>query len=292
MSELDELKKSVEKLKQQLVATASKQALPNPAVKDLSAANLVDTFKGEPVGISVQEFFQQIDDAGEIANWSEDDKVRIVALKSKGAARRFLNSNPKLDRKNLKYDLLQREYIERFKQKQLPQYHYTALQTASQKKDESPEMFADRCRKLCENTIRQVSNPTEQKVIIEEAEHRLLAAYINGLYGMVGQQVRYRMPTTMAEAIQIATTVAAVNQHAQSQRNIFTIKCYNCKAEGHTSRTCTKPRPQSSQTRPNTHATNNRPVTCFKCNKPGHIARNCRSNPKAQSSALSTRVSN
>lgn len=51
---LEELKKTVENLKQQLVLTASKQVL--PAVKDLSAANLVDTFKGEPHGLTVTEF--------------------------------------------------------------------------------------------------------------------------------------------------------------------------------------------------------------------------------------------
>jgi hypothetical protein len=54
-----------------------------------------------------------------------------------------------------------------------------------QKKDETPEVFADRCRKLCDLTIRQVEDPQQQKIINEEAEQRLLAAYTNGLWGVV-----------------------------------------------------------------------------------------------------------
>ena len=46
-----------------------------------------------------------------------------------------------------------------------------------------------------------------QRIINEEAERRLVAAYINGLFGLVGQQVRYRMPQTLEEAVRIAVTV-------------------------------------------------------------------------------------
>lgn len=68
---------------------------------------------------------------------------------------------------------------------------------------------------MCSKTIRQVADTREQKIIEEEAERRLLAAYINGLHSVVGQQVRYRLPNTMQEAVQIANTVASADRQQQ-----------------------------------------------------------------------------
>jgi hypothetical protein len=39
----------------------------------------------------------------------------------------------------------------------------------------------------------------------------LVAAYINGLLGVVGQQVRFRMPHTLEEAVQVAVTISNEN---------------------------------------------------------------------------------
>jgi len=47
-----------------------------------------------------------------------------------------------------------------------------------------------------------------RRVISEEAEQRLVAAYINGLGGIVGQQVRFRMPSSLDEAVQVVITVS------------------------------------------------------------------------------------
>lgn len=95
-------------------------------------------------------------------------------------------------------------------------------------------------------TIRQVVEPTQQAIINEEAERRMLAAYINGLHGIVGKQVRYRVPSTLTEAIQIATTVSEVEvaearkmQHKEG--NLFAI-CFNCKKPGHIAKDCCRER--------------------------------------------------
>ena len=70
-------------------------------------------------------------------------------------------------------------------------------------------MFADRCRQLSAKTVRQVGDLEQQKILNKEVERRMLATYTNGLLSNVGQKVRYRMPTTMTEAIQLAVTVSA-----------------------------------------------------------------------------------
>ena len=106
------------------------------------------------------------------------------------------------------YTVLGEQLTERFREKLPAQYHYTKLQDATQDKGDSVEEFADRCRKLCQKTVRTMSDEVTQKIINEEAERRLVAAYINGLGGMVGQQVRFRMPNTLDEAVQVAITIS------------------------------------------------------------------------------------
>jgi hypothetical protein len=82
-----------------------------------------------------------------------------------------------------------------------------------QNRGESPQEFADRCRALCQRTILFSSDPSVQSIYAMDAERRLLAAFISGLSGQSGQQVRFALPKTLSEAIQITTTV----YEAQSQ---------------------------------------------------------------------------
>ena len=77
-----------------------------------------------------------------------------------------------------------------FKDKHTDQYHYTRVQNASQEKNESPEMFLDRLRMLCQRTVRISEHAIQQVVINQEADRRLLAAFINGLSGLPSKQVK------------------------------------------------------------------------------------------------------
>lgn len=73
----------------------------------------------------------------------------------------------------------------------------------------------------------------------------MLRAYINGLSGIVGKQVRYRMPFTLTEAVlQIAITVQEVEaveackQHNrfgfnQNQTGRAFVLRYTCNQSGH-----------------------------------------------------------
>jgi hypothetical protein len=44
----------------------------------------------------------------------------------------------------------------------------------------------------------------EQAVINQEAERRLIAAFINGLTGVPGKQIRLQMPKTIDKALNMA----------------------------------------------------------------------------------------
>jgi hypothetical protein len=91
--------------------------------------------------------------------------------------------------------------------------------------------------------VRHVEDEATQRIINGEAERRLVAAYINWLAGIVGQQVRFRMPHTLEEAVQVAVTVSnAKRVTAPDTMRVFSAKrgsstqgiiCFNCGKRGH-----------------------------------------------------------
>jgi hypothetical protein len=92
------------------------------------------------------------------------------------------------------------------------------VQNASQEKNESPEIFLDRLRKLCQRTIRSSDNPVEQAVINQEADRRLLAAFINGLTGAPGKQVMLQMPINIDRALNVA--MIATNAEKEEKASV------------------------------------------------------------------------
>jgi hypothetical protein len=91
------------------------------------------------------------------------------------------------------------------------------LQTARQKKDETPQEFLDQCHSLAMKTVPKVEDPLLQKVHYDRAQRMLLSTFIPRLSGKPGQQVRFQMPATVDQALQIAITV--FEAEAQEKRN-------------------------------------------------------------------------
>jgi hypothetical protein len=101
------------------------------------------------------------------------------------------------------------------------QFHFTQLQSAKQRKDESPQEFADRCRNLAYKTVPKVEDPVQQKWHYEQVERMLLASFISGLGREVGKFTRFNLPTNMNDALKIATTVNQAQTEDLPQRKFL-----------------------------------------------------------------------
>jgi hypothetical protein len=160
-------------------------------------------------------FFSQIEILAKVSGWTNEDKALIVKAKLQGLAVQFLSGRVELVTDGCSYENLKQALVDRFSDKLPDQYYYNKLQEAAQGREESAEEFGDRCRKLCQRTVRRVQDKEVQKIVNEEAERILLAAYIHGLKGIVGQQVQFQMPTSMEQAVNLAVTVDNVEKHRQ-----------------------------------------------------------------------------
>ncbi|KAG8322069.1 hypothetical protein J6590_031333, partial [Homalodisca vitripennis] len=186
---------------------------PLPAVPtrliDLSVANLVEVFRGDGSGPSVKDFFRLFENAAGTGRWSKEDMVRVLQLKVKGPAATFISTLIEHSGQDIIYDDIKKSVIDRFTGKHTQQYHYSNLSNAQQQKGESVEAFADRVRRLGVLTISHRVDPVEQRIVHEEAEMRMLNAFLHGLSGMTGQVTRHKFPETWDEAVRYAVMVSA-----------------------------------------------------------------------------------
>ena len=164
-----------------------------------------------------------------------EDKVLIVKAKLQGLALQFLSGQGELVRDGCSYENLKQALVDKFSDKLPDQYYYRRLQDAAQGRDESAEEFGDQCRKLCQCTIRKVQDEEVQRIINEDAQRRLLAMYIHGLRGIVGQQVQFQMSSTMEQVVKVAVTLKNVDKHKQmvgGSRKVFANRNRTCITEG------------------------------------------------------------
>jgi ferritin-like protein len=91
-----------------------------------------------------------------------------MKVKLQGLALEFLSGEEELVRDGCTYENLKQALVDIFSDKLPDQYHYynTRLQVAGQGRDESAEEFGDRCRKLCQRTIRKVQDAEVRGILM------------------------------------------------------------------------------------------------------------------------------
>jgi cytochrome c5 len=69
------------------------------------------------------------------------------------------------------------------------------------KKDKSPQEFADRCKSLAYKTVPKVEDAAKQKWHYKQGKRMLLASFTSGLVGQPGKFTSLNLPENMEQAL-------------------------------------------------------------------------------------------
>jgi hypothetical protein len=159
-----------------------------------------------------------VESSAKIGNWNDVNKIQVTVLKLTETAKAFYSSNLELHAKEVIWENFKAKFLRRFQDVRTDQYHFMQLQTARQKRDETPQEFLDRCRSLAMRTVPKVEDLMLQKFHYDQAQRLLLSSFIAGLDGHAGQQCRFQKPSTVDQALGIAVTVYEAER--QQKRNL------------------------------------------------------------------------
>jgi hypothetical protein len=62
-----------------------------PVTKDLSLVTMVPKWSGTDKAVPLHEFFEILESTARVGNWSQDDLIRIAAMRLTEVARNFYN---------------------------------------------------------------------------------------------------------------------------------------------------------------------------------------------------------
>jgi hypothetical protein len=113
------------------------------AIKDLSRVSLIPKWAGPPKTTTLQEFFGVIVSTAHVDHWTNEDMVRFATFKLTDAARSFYNATPELHEPTITWDLFKAAFYTRFRDVRTDHFHFSQLQTARQRLDESVQQFAN-----------------------------------------------------------------------------------------------------------------------------------------------------
>jgi hypothetical protein len=134
-----------------------------PVTKDLSLVGIVPKWSGTDKAVPLHEFFEILESAARVGNWIQDDLIRIAAVRLTDVAGIFYNGALEFHGNDVTWTTFKNAFYQRFRDVRTDQFHFNQLQSAKQRKDETPQEIADRCRNLAYKTVPKVEHPVQQK---------------------------------------------------------------------------------------------------------------------------------
>lgn len=304
-AELAKLKQELVKVKKELSQVASSETEGGAlrVKRDLSLQALIKPWGGGPDEVSVEEFIQNLEDVASSGGWSEADLKIVCRNKLMGAAALCISGHQELRVPNANFEDFKNVLRQRFVDLATPAQRLLELNSLRQRSDESARDFADRCLKYGAQTIPSGSSSGGAGWGEAQVESCVIAAYIKGLRGEAGRQLRYDPPGTLREAMWKAARVEEVEGNRRGgyewesmqssgasqvgmvstsrQNTSEALACFRCHEKGHVVRNCPIRSPRDNKVMPNSSSSSEgrtkqkKLLYCFVCGECGHFARNC-----------------
>ena len=139
-----------------------------------------------------------------------------------GSAKLFYQCCDELHEPKATLHMFKQAFRRRYKDVHTDQYHFTKLQTARQARNESPQQFADRCKRLAQKVMLKSDDPQNQRIHRENADRMLLASFVSGLIGVPGCEVRFSHPQSLEEALKTVVSVQEAERQERFNKSFYT----------------------------------------------------------------------
>jgi hypothetical protein len=182
--------------------TTSKFKPPRPtASKDISMISLIPKWSGAVKSMRVHEFIETVERAARVGNWSDANMVQVATLNLADTAKTFYLGCKELHNPGITWVHFKNIFQDRFRDAHTDQYHFLQLQTDIMGEKALRNLQTDARYYVRKQFLFLRPANTKHTVYATDAERRLLTAFIFGLSGQSGQQVRFTIPQTLHEAV-------------------------------------------------------------------------------------------
>lgn len=158
-------------------------------------------FHGQNSDQSVERYFDLIDQAAKLSNWTDEHKRGVALLFLWGDVQQYYEGAEKLH--NASYDVT-KEFIQCFRVKDTAVYKAQQLYNCEQLPGESVQQYA--CRLKVAGLRTFVSTPREAENLVRRQvlEEQMLAQHVKGLRGELKRFVLHAKPDTFKAAVAVA----------------------------------------------------------------------------------------